>query len=57
MRERISSAVFLTSRPGAIRFISRRIIPRFCMSARTAAATPGYWTLTATTRPSCSRAR
>ncbi len=48
MRERISSAVFLTSRPGAIRFISRRIIPRFCMSARTAAATPGYWTLTAT---------
>ena len=54
MRERISSAVFLTSSPGAIRFISRRIIPRFCMSARTAAATPGYWTLTATSRPSCS---
>ena len=24
---------------------------------RTAAATPGYWTLTATSRPSCSRAR
>ena len=24
------------------------------MSARTAAATPGYWTLTATSRPSCS---
>ena len=51
MRERISSAVFLTSRPGAIRFISRRMIPRFCMSARTAAATPGYWTLTATIAP------
>ena len=29
----------------------------FCMSERTAAATPGYWTLTATSRPSCSRAR
>ena len=27
------------------------------MSARTAAATPGYWTLTATSRPSCSVAR
>ncbi len=27
------------------------------MSARTAAATPGYWTLTATSRPSSSTAR
>ena len=36
MRLRTSSAVALTSSPGATRFISRRIIPRFCMSARTA---------------------
>ena len=57
MRLRTSSAVALTSSPGAIRFSSRRIIPRFCMSARTAWATPGYWTLTATSRPSCRRAR
>ncbi len=40
------------SMPGATRFISRMIIPRFCMSARTAPATPGYWTFTATSRPS-----
>ena len=57
MRLRTSSAIALTSSPGAIRFMSRRIIPRFCMSARTAAATPGYWTLTATSRPSWSVAR
>src|SRR5829696_3706767 len=57
MRSRTSSAVALTSSPGAICFISRRIIPRFWMSARTAWATPGYWTLTATSRPSWRRAR
>ena len=57
MRERISSAIDFGSRPGAIDFISRRIIPRFCMSARTAAPTPGYWTFTATSRPSSRRAR
>ena len=33
------------------------IIPAFCMSARTAAATPGYWIFTATARPSGSVAR
>jgi len=38
-------------------FITRRIMPRFCMSARTAWATPGYWTLTATSRPSGTCAR
>ena len=38
-------------------FISRRMIPRFCMSARTASLTPGYWTLTATARPPGSVAR
>jgi hypothetical protein len=54
MRWRISSPIALTSRPGNTDFISRRITPRFCMSARTAAATPGYCTLTATSRPSCS---
>ena len=43
--------------PGAIIFATRRISPRFCRSARTARAMPGYWTLTATRRPSCSRAR
>ena len=42
--------------PGATDFMSRRIIPRFCMSERTAVLTPGYWTLTATSRPS-SQAR
>src|SRR3954451_7648679 len=57
MRERISAAIDFGSRPGAIDFISRRIIPRFCMSARTAAPTPGYCTLTATSRPSSRRAR
>ena len=54
---RISSPIALGSMPGAIRLARRRISPRFCMSARTAAATPGYWTLTATSRPSGSRGR
>ena len=31
------------------------ISPRFCRSERTACATPGYWTFTATSRPSCRR--
>src|SRR5919201_451053 len=48
MRERISVPIAFASSPGATDFISRRIIPRFCMSARTATLTPGYWTLTAT---------
>src|SRR3954447_13984823 len=56
MRSRISSATERTSSPGATDFISRRIIPRFCMSARTASATPGYCTFTATVRPSSRRA-
>ncbi|SLH66848.1 Uncharacterised protein [Mycobacteroides abscessus subsp. abscessus] len=34
-----------------------RNIVRFFRSARTAASMPGYCTFTATTRPSCSRAR
>ena len=38
--------------PGVMRLSSRMIMSRFCMSARTAPATPGYWTLTATSRPS-----
>ena len=46
-----------TSSPGVIRLNSRMIMSRFCMSARTAPATPGYWTLTATSRPSRSVAR
>src|SRR3954467_4205902 len=57
MRERISAAIDFGSRPGAIDFMSRRIIPRFCMSARTAAPTPGDWTFTATSSPSSRRAR
>src|SRR5918912_1208984 len=57
MRERISEPIAFGSSPGAIDFISRRIMPRFCMSARTAAFTPGYCTLTATSRPSSRRAR
>ncbi len=32
-------------------------MPAFCMSARIASATPGYWIFTATARPSCSTAR
>ena len=35
----------------------RMIRPAFCMSARIASATPGYCTLTATSRPSGSAAR
>ena len=42
---------------GVIRLSTRMIMSRFCRSARTAAATPGYWTLTATSRPSFSVAR
>ena len=57
MRRRISSPIAFGSRPGAIERMSRRIIPMFCMSARTALATPGYCTFTATSRPSSSRAR
>ncbi len=41
MRERISSPTACESIPGAMRLASRRIRPRFCMSERTAAATPG----------------
>ena len=52
MRARISSATAFTSICGVIRFARRISIPRFCMSARTASFTPGYWTLTATSRPS-----
>ncbi len=52
MRSLISSVIALTSMPGVIRLSSRMIMSRFCMSARTAPATPGYWTLTATSRPS-----
>src|SRR6266566_513966 len=37
-----------------MRLSRRRIMSRFCRSARTAEATPGYWTLTATSRPSLS---
>ena len=55
MRSLISPASAFTSMPGATRFIKRMIIPRFCMSARTAPATPGYWTFTATSRPSSRR--
>ena len=51
------SAIAFASSPGVIRLSSRMIMSRFCMSARTAAATPGYWTLTATSRPSRSVAR
>ncbi len=40
-----------------MRFTSRRITVRFCMSERTATFTPGYWTFTATSRPSWSLAR
>jgi hypothetical protein len=47
----------LASMPGAIRLATRMISPRFCRSARTALATPGYCTFTATSRPSFSRAR
>src|SRR4029078_13569253 len=47
MRERISAAIDFGSRPGAIDFMSRRIMPRFCMSARTAAPTPGCGSFTA----------
>ncbi len=57
MRLRISLPMALVSMPGAIRLARRRMRPRFCMSERTAAATPGYCTLTATSRPSVSRAR
>ena len=53
--QRISCAIAWTSSPGAIRAKSRMIMPRFLRSARTASATPGYWTLTATSRPSCER--
>ncbi len=52
MRSRISVPTALTSSPGAIVRATRSSIPRFCMSARTASATRGYWTLTATSRPS-----
>ena len=44
-----------TSRFGAICLAIRSIGTRFCRSARTAAAIPGYWTLTATSRPSSRR--
>ena len=47
----------MASRPGANAFASRRISPAFCMSAAIADATPGYWTFTATRRPSGSTAR
>ena len=50
-------AIAFASIPGVIRLSRRMIMSRFCMSARTAAATPGYWTLTATSRPSCNVAR
>ena len=56
MRPRISAPSSLGSRPGATDFISRRIIPRFCRSERTAAATPGYCTLTATSLALVARA-
>ena len=56
-RSRISCAIAFGSIPGASTFATRRSIPRFCTSARTALTMPGYWTLTATRRPSCSRAR
>jgi hypothetical protein len=46
----------LASSPGASAFAILRIIPAFCMSARTASATPGYWIFTATARPSGSTA-
>ncbi len=58
MRSLISLATARTSSWGVIRLSRRMIMSRFCRSARTAAATPGYWTFTATSRPSSrSRAR
>ncbi len=43
--------------PGAITFSSFNPSRRFCRSEWIASAIPGYWTLTATARPSCSAAR
>ena len=43
--------------PASACFISRSSTPRFFMSARTASSIPGYWTLTATWRPSAKVAR
>ena len=57
MRSRSSAASALTSRPGARRRISGKSICRLRRSVSTASATPGYWTLTATSRPSCVSAR
>src|SRR5256885_6660202 len=57
MRSRISAAIVALSTPGAIALSSLSARRRFCRSAWIASATPGYWTLTATARPSLSVAR
>src|SRR3954454_3427344 len=57
MRARISAAIAALSTPGAMTLSSLRPRRRFCRSAWIASAMPGYWTLTATSRPSRSVAR
>ena len=57
MRSRSSAPSALTSRPGASRRTSGKSMFMLRRSVSTASATPGYWTLTATSRPSCVRAR
>ncbi len=52
IRSRISWAISPVSIPGASTASSFSASRRFCMSAWIASAIPGYWTLTATTRPS-----
>ncbi len=57
IRSRISSAIAPVSIPGAIVFSIFSPSRRFCMSEWIASAIPGYWTLTATSRPSGRVAR
>src|SRR3954454_77610 len=51
MRSRRSRAIALTSRPGAERRMSGKRMFMLRRSVSTPSATPGYWTLTATSRP------